>query len=215
MAMCLPTAVSLITNTFPKGRWRTTCFAMNGMAQPLGYALGLVLGGVFTDSVGWRWAYWIMAMLNAIVSVMAVWALPQVKHPATKSVVRRILEDVDWVGVIGLSASLAIIMYILASKSNYCMFLFAHWSGLTRTAFTIVVTSDYRNISHPSTIALLIISLLVLLAAFPLWMHYQILHSRPALIPNRLWRQPAFTAACLGVFFCWASLNGIEYFTTL
>lgn len=82
-------------------------------------------------------------------------------------------------------------------------------------AFTLVVTSDYRNISHPSIIALIIISLLILLAAFPLWMHQQTLHSRPALIPNRLWRQPAFTAACLGVFFCWASLNGIEYFTTL
>lgn len=92
---------------------------MNGMAQPLGYALGLVLGGVFTDTVSWRWAYWIMAILNAVISVMAVWALPQVKHPATKSVVRRILEDVDWVGVIGLSASLGITMYILASESDF------------------------------------------------------------------------------------------------
>lgn len=119
MAMCLPTTVSLITNTFPKGQWRTTCFAMNGMAQPLGYALGLVLGGVFTDSVGWRWAYWIMAILNACVSVMAVWALPNVAHPAAKSVVRRMAEDVDWVGVVGLSASLGIVMYILASELKF------------------------------------------------------------------------------------------------
>lgn len=96
-----------------------TCFAMNGMAQPLGYALGLVLGGVFTDSVSWRWAYWIMAILNTVISVMAVWALPQVKHPAIKSVARRMLEDVDWVGVIGLSASLGVIMYVLASESDY------------------------------------------------------------------------------------------------
>lgn len=66
----------------------------------------------------------------------------------------------------------------------------------------------------PSTIALLIVALLLLIA-FPAWMHYQVRRRRPALIPNRLWRQPAFTAACLGVFFCWASLNGIEYFTTL
>lgn len=82
------------------------------------------------------------------------------------------------------------------------------------TCGATVVTSDYRKISNPATIALLAVSLL-LLAAFPLWMHYQVQHKRPALIPNRLWRQPAFTAACLGVFFCWASLNGIEYFTTL
>lgn len=56
ISMCLPTAVSLITNTFPKGPWRNVAFAMNGMGQPLGYALGLVLGGIFTDTIGWRWA---------------------------------------------------------------------------------------------------------------------------------------------------------------
>ncbi|TRX96936.1 hypothetical protein FHL15_002242 [Xylaria flabelliformis] len=54
IAMCLPTAVSLITNTFPKGSWRNMAFAMNGMGQPLGYSLGLVLGGIFTDTIGWR-----------------------------------------------------------------------------------------------------------------------------------------------------------------
>lgn len=54
ISMCLPTAVSLITHTFPKGGWRNVAFAMNGMGQPLGYALGLVLGGIFTDTIGWR-----------------------------------------------------------------------------------------------------------------------------------------------------------------
>ncbi|BDD55412.1 MFS sugar transporter [Monascus purpureus] len=56
IAMCLPTAVSLIMNTFPRGPWRNAAFAMNGMGQPLDYALGLVLGGVFTGILvgGWR-----------------------------------------------------------------------------------------------------------------------------------------------------------------
>lgn len=116
MAMCLPTSVSLITNTFPKGHWRTTCFAMNGMAQPLGYALGLVLGGVFTDTVGWRWAYWVMAVLNAGVSVMAVWALPAVEHGSAKRWPQQLREDVDWVGAVGLSAALGLVMYVLASE---------------------------------------------------------------------------------------------------
>ncbi|ROW00333.1 hypothetical protein VMCG_07326 [Cytospora schulzeri] len=191
MSMCLPTTVSLITNTFPKGKWRNTSFAMNGMAQPLGYALGLVLGGIFTDTIGWRWAYWIMAIINFVISMISIWSLPNVRHPSSKTWARRLVEDVDWVGVVGLSVSLGLIMYILA-----------------------MVTSDYRNISQPSTITLLVVAL-VLLIAFPIWMRHQVQQKRPALIPNRLWRQPAFTAACLGVFFCWASLNGIEYFTTL
>lgn len=191
MSMCLPTTVSLITNTFPKGKWRNTSFAMNGMAQPLGYALGLILGGIFTDTIGWRWAYFIMAIINFVISMASIWSLPNVRHVSSKTWPRRLVEDVDWVGVVGLSVSLGLIMFNLA-----------------------MVTSDYRNITQPSTIALLIIALAILIA-FPVWMHRQVQHKRPALIPNRLWRQPAFTAACLGVFFCWASLNGIEYFTTL
>ncbi|POS74642.1 hypothetical protein DHEL01_v206965 [Diaporthe helianthi] len=191
MAMCLPTTVSLITNTFSKGKWRNTSFAMNGMAQPLGYALGLVLGGVFTDTIGWRWSYHIMAIVNFCLSIVSIWSLPNIQHKSSKSWTRRLTEDVDWMGVTGLSISLGLLMYILA-----------------------VVTSDFRKISQPVTIVLLFGSF-VLLAAFPFWMHHQVQHHRPALIPNRLWRQPAFTAACLGVFFCWASLNGIEYFTTL
>ncbi|RYP92789.1 hypothetical protein DL770_001069 [Monosporascus sp. CRB-9-2] len=191
MSMCLPTTVSLITNTFPRGQWRNTAFAMNGMAQPLGYALGLVLGGIFTDTIGWRWSYYIMAMINFCISVTSIWSLPTVTHPFKKEWTRQLREDVDWVGATILSASLGMLMYVLG-----------------------MVTSDYRNLRKASNIALLSISL-VLLAGFPCWMYWQAKHDRPALIPNRLWRQATFASACLGVFFCWASLNGIEYFTTL
>ncbi|ROW05864.1 hypothetical protein VPNG_08040 [Cytospora leucostoma] len=213
ISMCLPTTVSLITNTFPRGKWRNTSFAMNGMAQPLGYALGLVLGGVFTDTLGWRWAYWIMAIINSAVSAISIWSLPNVRHRSTKTWIRRLVEDVDWVGVLGLSVPLGLIMYILASEPDYRPpDTVAHRSRIDNSI--VVVTSDYRKIREPPIITLLIIAL-ALIIAFPIWMHFQVRRKRPALIPNRLWRQPAFTAACLGVFFCWASLNGIEYFTTL
>lgn len=115
ISMCLPTTVTLITNTFPRGKWRVTSFAMNGMAQPLGYALGLVLGGVFTDTIGWRWAYWTMAIVNLVVSLISIWSLPDVRHRSTRAWTRRLVEDVDWVGVTGLSISLGLIMYTLAS----------------------------------------------------------------------------------------------------
>lgn len=156
MAMCLPTSVSLITHTFPRGHWRTTCFAMNGMAQPLGYALGLVLGGVFTDTVGWRAAYWIMAGLTACVSVMAVWALPVVECRSARRWTRRLGEDVDWVGAVGLSASLGVLMYVLASKYTFPLLRVCDCSLSWNSA---VVTSDYRNISGSPTIALLPVAL--------------------------------------------------------
>ena len=191
IAMCLPTAVSLITNTFPKGKWRNVAFVSNGMGQPLGYSVGLLLGGVFTDTIGWRWSFFVSAMINFAISMSAIWVLPSVYHPSEKPWTRRLIEDIDWVGAVVLSAALGILLYVLATT-----------------------TSSYRRLSDVQNIVLLIISI-ILLALFPLYMRYQVRHQKPALIPNKLWRNAPFTTTCIAVFFCWASLNAIEYFTTL
>ncbi|KAI0133920.1 major facilitator superfamily domain-containing protein [Xylariales sp. AK1849] len=191
VSMCLPTTVSLINHTFPKGSWRNTAFAMNGMAQPLGYALGLVLGGIFTDTIGWRWSYFIMGMINFVISVVSIWSLPLVCYPSNLNWTRQLLDDVDWVGVSILSLALSLLLYVLA-----------------------MFTSDYRNIYEASNTSLLALSLFLLIS-FPFWMRYQVERQRPALIPNKLWRDANFTSSCIAVFFCWSSLNGIEYFTTL
>ncbi|KAK8119337.1 aminotriazole resistance [Apiospora kogelbergensis] len=192
IAMCLPTAVGLITLTFPqKGTWRNVAFAMNGMGQPLGFALGLVLGGIFTDTIGWRWAYYMMAGINFCLSTASIWSLPNKPvHQSEKPLMAR-LAEIDWVGAVMLSAALGLLMYVLA-----------------------MTTSSYLSIGYAQNAALLAVSL-ALIIAFPLWMHWQTLKGRPALIPNRLWRNATFTSVCISVFFCWAALNGLEYFTTL
>ncbi|KAK8028363.1 major facilitator superfamily domain-containing protein [Apiospora marii] len=191
IAMCLPTAVGLITLTFPhKGTWRNVAFAMNGMGQPLGFALGLVLGGVFTDTIGWRWAYFMMAGINFVLSTASIWSLPHKPVRTGQTLMARLVE-IDWVGAIMLSAALGLLMYVLA-----------------------MTTSSYLSIGYAQNAALLAVSL-ALLIAFPFWMHWQTLKGRPALIPNRLWRNATFTSVCINVFFGWAALNGLEYFTTL
>ena len=191
IAMCLPTAVSLITNTFHKGTWRNVAFASNGMGQPLGYSLGLILGGIFTDTISWRWSFYMMAIINFFVAISAIWVLPNVRKPSPKPWSRRLIEDIDWVGACIMSAALGMMLYVLATT-----------------------TSSYREFGDSKNIALLVVSL-ALLGVFPLWMRYQVRNGRPAIIPNRLWRNAAYTATCIAVFFCWASLNAIEYFTTL
>jgi len=190
ISMCLPTAVSLITNTFPKGTWRNTAFAMNGMGQPLGYALGLVLGGIFTDTIGWRWAYFMMAIINCILSVASIWSLPVVSHNTDRKLMQR-LASIDWIGATILSVALGLLLYVLAQ-----------------------ITTSYASIGLAQNATLMAVSL-ILLIFFPLWMRWQVKNGRPALIPNKIWRNASFTSVCLSVFLCWASLNGIEYFTTL
>ena len=191
IAMCLPTAFGLITSSFPKGKWRNIAFAVNGMGQPLGYSVGLLVGGVFTDTIGWRWSFFVSAMINVVISVSAIWVLPSERHPSDKSWNRRLIEDIDWIGAVVLSTALGVLLYVLATT-----------------------TSSYRKLSEAQNIVLLLISV-VLLAVFPLYMRYQVRRQKPAIIPNKLWRNASFTTTCIAVFFCWASLNALQYFTTL
>lgn len=132
-----------------------------------------------------------MAIINFLIATVSIWSLPSLKPISEKTWTRRLVEDIDWVGAMILSVALGLLLYVLAT-----------------------ITTSYRSISQPQSIALLTISL-ILLTTFPAWMRYQTKRTRPALIPNHLWKNASFTSICVSVFFCWASLNGIEYFTTL
>ncbi|GKT62272.1 integral membrane protein [Colletotrichum tofieldiae] len=191
ISACLPTAMAFITKTFPKGGWRNVAFSMNGIGFPLGYALGLVLGGIFTDTIGWRWAYHMMAIINFCLSTAAIWSLPSVYQPSEKKWTRRLAEDIDWIGAVIMSVALGLLLYVLA-----------------------MTTSSYTKIRDPANIVLLTVAV-ALLVAFPFWMNLQTTKGRPALIPNRLWRNASFTSICVSIFLCWASLNAIQYFIML
>lgn len=192
IAMCLPTAVGLITATFPKGTWRNTAFAMNGMGNPLGYAVGLVLGGVFTSSIGWRYAYYMMAGINLVLSLASIWSLPAAtKFPEGRKWTTRLTKDIDWIGACMMSAGLGMLLYVLAMTS-----------------------SSYKRLEEASNIALLVLAV-ALIGAFPWWMNFQTKRGKPALIPNKVWKNWAFTSVCLAIFLCYAGMTAIEYFTTL
>ncbi|PQE07097.1 MFS transporter protein [Rutstroemia sp. NJR-2017a BVV2] len=112
IAMCLPSAVSLTTASFERGTWRNIGFACMGMGQPLGYSVGLILGGVFTNTIGWRYGYYISAIINAFLVVGGFLGLPSDKKDGFQ--LRRLITDIDWVGAICISTSLGLLSYILA-----------------------------------------------------------------------------------------------------
>ena len=110
-SMCLPSAVSIITSTFVPGKRRNIAFAAMGGGQPLGFAIGLTLGGVFASTIGWRWAFHIATIINTGILVLAIWGLPKSKAEVTWSRLRR---EIDWVGAAIASSSLALLCYCLA-----------------------------------------------------------------------------------------------------
>lgn len=84
-----------------------------GGGQPIGFSLGLVLGGVFTDTIGWRWGFHISAVINTVVFVVAFFGLPKIEDQKTQ-IFSRLRSEIDWVGIAVGSASLALLSYCFA-----------------------------------------------------------------------------------------------------
>ncbi|KAF3350150.1 hypothetical protein VdG2_01965 [Verticillium dahliae VDG2] len=154
------------------------------------WVTGSFLFIVFTVAVGLAQTGLQLILFRTMLGVAISICLPTAA--SEKRWTRRLVKDLDWVGALIMSVALGgLLLYVLAMTS-----------------------SSYRMLSDAPNIALLSISVF-LLASFPAWMAFQTRNGGPALLPNRLWRNAAFTSVCLSVFFCWAALNGVQYFTTL
>jgi EmrB/QacA subfamily drug resistance transporter len=58
-ALAAPNALALITSTFPVGKQRNSAMAVYGAMSALGITLGVLLGGVLTGLLSWRWVFFI------------------------------------------------------------------------------------------------------------------------------------------------------------
>jgi EmrB/QacA subfamily drug resistance transporter len=58
-ALVAPNALALIATTFPAGEARNKALAIYGAMSGLGITVGLLLGGVLTGTLGWRWVFFI------------------------------------------------------------------------------------------------------------------------------------------------------------
>lgn len=76
------------------------------------------------------------------------------------------------------------------------------------------LSADIHVIRQPTNIVSLLLSV-ALLPFFAWWMRRQELRGKPALIPNRLWKNSAFTSVCLMVLLSSAVTEGMELFASL
>lgn len=71
-ALLAPTALSLLAVTFTEPRERAKAFAVYGSIAGSGAAVGLLLGGLLTQSMGWRWCLYVNLPI-AVVAASGGW----------------------------------------------------------------------------------------------------------------------------------------------
>ena len=78
-ALAAPCALSLLTTAFPEGAQRVRAIALYTTVSAAGGATGLVLGGLLTQWVSWRWVMFVNVPIG-----VAVWFVGRVVLPETE-----------------------------------------------------------------------------------------------------------------------------------
>src|SRR4051812_24296340 len=79
-AIAAPSSLALLTTSFPEGHERTRALAAYSAVAGGGGSAGLVLGGMLTDWVSWRWGLFI----NVPIGLMMMYAAPRVLPETVK-----------------------------------------------------------------------------------------------------------------------------------
>lgn len=118
-SFCLPSAMSLISENIPSGKMRNLAFAFMGGGQPIGFGLGIVIGGVLGDTIGWRWGFHTAAIANTLVFLLSMWQLPK-RLTSRDDMWNRVIFGIDWFGAVTASAVLGVLSFALEYAALAC-----------------------------------------------------------------------------------------------
>jgi len=110
-ALLAPAALSLLTTTFLDPEERGKAFGVFGAVAVGGAAIGLILGGVLTEYLNWRWCLFVNLAI-AVPAALAATALLHNEVPAKRS-------RIDLPGTLTASTGLFAIVYGLANAQTH------------------------------------------------------------------------------------------------
>jgi EmrB/QacA subfamily drug resistance transporter len=85
-SMLNPVAMSIITNTFHEQKARARAIGVWGAVAGVSFALGPLIGGALTQTVGWRSIFWINLPIGIVAMVLAARYVPESKAPRARAV---------------------------------------------------------------------------------------------------------------------------------
>lgn len=141
-ALLAPAALSLLSTTFTSANERGKAFGIYGAIAGAGGAIGLLLGGVLTEYLSWRWSLYV----NLIFAILAVvGGTVFLRHEPSTTRVR-----LDIPGAISVSASMFSLVYGFSHAET------AGWSNGTTLGFLgagLVLLGVFvlleRKVPHP------------------------------------------------------------------
>jgi EmrB/QacA subfamily drug resistance transporter len=128
-AVIAPTALSLITTNFPEGKPRNRALGVYSAMAGGGGAVGLLLGGILTTYVSWRWVFFV----NVPIGLLVAAAAPRVLAESARRPGR-----IDLAGAVTATLGVALLVYGL-SKAATGQDGVSHW-GDTQVIVSLVAS---------------------------------------------------------------------------
>ncbi|WP_328318553.1 MFS transporter [Streptomyces sp. NBC_00388] len=141
-ALLAPSALSLLTTTFTDPRERGRAFGVFGAIAGSGGAVGLLLGGVLTEHLNWRWTLYV----NLVIAVVAVaGALVFIRRPAPAQ-----RPKLDLLGTLLVSSGLFGIVFGFSNAETYAWSDPMCWGFLAGGALLLLAFTGWQTrASHP------------------------------------------------------------------
>jgi EmrB/QacA subfamily drug resistance transporter len=79
-AIAAPSTLALLTVSFPEGSERTRAIALYSAVASAGASIGLVLGGLLTSAISWRWSLFINVPIGVVLVSLAPRYLPETER---------------------------------------------------------------------------------------------------------------------------------------
>ncbi|MQA75061.1 MAG: DHA2 family efflux MFS transporter permease subunit [Solirubrobacterales bacterium] len=110
-AILSPAALSIVTTTFRDGAERNKALGAWGAVAGSGGAVGVLLGGVLTEYVGWEWVLWV----NVPIGIAAAFLAPRlIAETRSESETR----SFDLAGAFSVTVGLSVLVYALVEAPN-------------------------------------------------------------------------------------------------
>ena len=111
-ALVSPAALAIITTTFADGRERTKALGVWSAIAAGGGAAGLVLGGVLTETLSWRWVFFINLPIGI---AAALFSLRMISNESAEEKP----ETSDIAGAVTVTTGLLVLVYGIVKASSY------------------------------------------------------------------------------------------------
>jgi EmrB/QacA subfamily drug resistance transporter len=149
-ALVSPAALAIVTTTFAEGRERTRALGIWSAIAAGGGAVGLALGGLLTDTLSWRWVFFINLPIGLVAALLAL------RYIANTRAQQR-PDTADVAGATTVTAGLLVLVYTIVKTQDYG---WGSWQTLGLGALAIALLAAFVAIELRSRAPLIRLGLL-------------------------------------------------------